>query len=472
MRRWLDDDFMLQSNAAKTLYHDYAEQLPIVDYHNHLNPSEIVYDKKYKSITQAWLEFDHYKWRVMRLAGIEEKFITGDAGDFEKFERFAKVLPKLIGSPMYHWIHLELKRFFDISEPLNGENAKAIYEKCNDKFDEITPQSVLKQQNVKLFCTTDDPCDDLTMHKKAKETCNFIMLPTFRAENILNIEDDNFGEYLKKFEDSTGFKIKTINTFKTAIIKRLDYFESIGCKISDQSFSDIVVEPGGNIEKIFDLAKSGLQLSPEQVRQYQTEMLMFLGKEYKKRKFVMQYRFGVVRNSSSLLYSIIGKDAGGDAISGSFGHNGRKLAKLLDLLQNNDALPDTILYSLNPNDNAVISSVLGCFSNAQTRVTQGSGWWFNDTKFGMESQLQNFAEGCILGDFVGMVTDSRSVFSFVRHEYFRRILCNFIGGLISKGEYPEDMDLAGRIIEDICYNNVIKILNLNKEKDYGRKEAL
>ena len=461
MKQFMDEDFLLSNETAKRLYHDYAEKMPIIDYHCHINPQEIYQDKMFSSITEAWLGGDHYKWRVVRANGYDERVVTGEGSDWEKFQAWADTLPKCVGNPLYHWTHLELKRYFDCNTPLNGKNAREIFNLCNEKLSQpqMSVRGIIKQSNVKLICTTDSPADTLEWHEKlaADPTLEVKVLPAFRPDKTVNIEKPGYAEYIREMEAVCGMEIRTTSDLKKALAKRLDYFGEHGCKVSDHGLDYCVCSLAS--ENVLDetMAKvlAGKPITQEEADQYKTGILLFLGREYARRGWVMQIHFGCLRNNNTVQFHQLGPDTGYDAMGNSEGAS--RLAAFLDCLEQENALPKMILYSLNDADNAIIASIMGCFQkDVAGKLQLGSAWWFNDSKTGMVKQLTDLANGGVLGNFIGMLTDSRSFLSYTRHEYFRRILCNLIGEWVENGEYPCDMEFLGQMVQDISYNNTVR----------------
>lgn len=405
---FINDNFMLQGKTAKKLYHDFAKNMPIIDYHCHLSPKQIAENYKFRNAYDLFLSGDHYKWRLMRSDGVDEKYITGDASDYEKWCAFARVVPKMIGNPMYHWTHLELKRYFGIDDLLSEKTADKIWNKVNKclESEDFRVQSLIKKSNVEVICTTDNPYDDLIFHKQLKDF-SVKVLPTFRPDINGEIKPD--------------------------IVERMDYFHENGCRLSDHSLDTM------NDELI--------------------EKLVFLGKEYARRGWTMQLHIGAMRNNNTRMLESIGADTGFDSINDFPVAEG--ISKLLNELEKCDLLPKTILYTLNPKDNYVLGTMLGNFQKGPTKgkIQFGSGWWFNDQRDGMESQMKALSNLGLLSNFVGMLTDSRSFVSYTRHEYFRRILCNLIGTWVDNGEFPKDFELLGKIVRDICYNNAKNYFN-------------
>ncbi len=445
----INDSFMLKNKTAKKLYERYAKDLPIIDYHCHLSPQMIAEDYKFKNAYDLFLGGDHYKWRQMRSNGIDERMITGDGDEYEKWVGFAKTLPLLIGNPLYHWTSLELKRYFDIDEPLTEKTAKQIWDKCNELLhkDEYSAQNLIKRSNVEVICTTDDPADDLKYHKQLKEE-NFPtkILPTMRPDKLVNIEKAEFIDYIK----ANG-----LDSFEKVIDwigERITYFNEIGCKLSDHALEYVPFEKG-DAKAVFDKKIGGEELTQKEIDAYKTAVLSECAKYYTKYDWAMQLHIGALRNNNKKMFEKLGPDTGFDSINDLC--IAQKLSEFMDNLEYNDILPKTILYTLNPKDNYVLGTMLGNFQKAPTagKIQFGSGWWFNDNRDGMEEQMKALANLGLLGKFVGMLTDSRSFVSYPRHEYFRRILCNLIGQWVEDGEYPEDYDALAEIIEGICYKN-------------------
>ena len=457
MMKFMDKDFLLSTDTAKHLYHEYAKEMPIIDYHCHINPKEIAEDRKFNNMTEVWLGGDHYKWRQMRFGGIKEEFITGDADPREKFRAFASILPKLIGNPMYHWSHLELQRVFDIYEPLGADNADEIFDKCNEKLKEYSARDLMRKFNVKAVCTTDDPIDDLCYHKAIKEdeTMEIKVLPAFRPDKAVNIEKEGYDAYITDLSKVCGFEIKNVYDVVNALLMRIDYFAENGCLCADHGLDYCMFETP-DIDKAnnaFETAMKGITPSKEYGDAYKTFVTIACAKKYAELNWVMQIHFGCLRNNNKPQFKKLGADTGYDAVNSRSGVE--NIAPLLNAFKENDGLPKTILYSLNPNDNTALVSIAGCFQGdgITAKVQHGSGWWFNDNRSGMRSQMTELANNGMLGCFVGMLTDSRSFLSYTRHEYFRRILCELIGEWVESGQYPYDEKQLKTIIEDICFNN-------------------
>lgn len=461
MKSFMDENFLLRTECAQKLYHDYAEGMPILDYHCHINPQEIAEDRQFSNITEVWLGGDHYKWRQMRSNGVDEYYITGDAPAREKFQKWAETLEKLIGNPLYHWSHLELKRYFGYEGHLSGETAEEVWQLCNEKLKtpQMSVRGLIRQSGVTLICTTDDPVDTLEWHEKIKADDSFDVqvLPAWRPDKATNVEAPVFADYVKKLEAVSGISIKTFDDLKKAIINRMDYFNQRGCSVSDHGLDYVMYVPASDaeVESIFQKGLSGSSLTFTEIAKYKTAFMLFLAGEYHRLNWVMQLHYGCKRNNNGAMFAKIGPDTGYDCISNYAPAD--QLADFLDNLVTADKLPKTILYSLNPNDNAVIGTVIGCFqdSSAVGKLQHGSAWWFNDHKAGMTEQMTSLANLGMLSNFVGMLTDSRSFLSYTRHEYFRRILCDLIGGWVENGEYPYDEKALERIVKGICYNNAV-----------------
>lgn len=461
MKQFMDQDFLLSNETAKKLFHDYAEPTPILDYHCHINPREIAEDRQFENITQVWLGGDHYKWRFMRSCGVEEKYITGDASDKEKFLAWAKCLGKAIGNPLYHWSHLELQRYFGYNGALSEKTAEEVWELCNKKLADpsMSVRNIIRNSNVTLICTTDDPVDTLEWHDKIKadETFDVQVLPAWRPDKAMNIEKPDYPDYLAKLSEVSGVKINSFTDLKEALANRMDYFASKGCSVSDHGLEYVMYLPAseGEIEKILTKRLSGASVTREEELKFKTACMVFVGAEYAKRNWAMQLHYGCKRDNNTKMYDRLGPDTGYDCINNYA--PSAQLADFLNALISQDALPRTILYSLNPNDNQTIGTILGCFqdSSAVGKIQQGSAWWFNDHKTGMQDQMISLANLGNLSGFVGMLTDSRSFLSYTRHEYFRRILCNLLGTWVENGEFPQDYEILGEIVKNISYYNAV-----------------
>lgn len=459
MKKFMDVNFLLSNDTAVCLYHNHAGKMPIIDYHCHLSPREIYENKQFKNITDAWLYGDHYKWRAMRSNGIDEKFITGDSSDYDRFLSFAKTIPMTIGNPLYHWVHLELQRFFGIYDILNEKTAPSIWEKVNEKLkgEGFRARDLIKKSNVKVICTTDDPVDSLEYHQKMKEIRDFDVkvLPAFRPDKGVEIKRESLLPWLGKLEEVLGRKVKNYAEFLTALEERVNFFHSAGCRISDHALDYVpfAVADLGEVEGIFEKALKGEEICLLEADKYKTYTLKYLFGLYSKLGWVMQLHMNAMRNNNSKMFDKMGPDTGFDSINDST--IAVPLSRLLDSAEKEGSLPRTILYSLNARDNDVIGTMLGNFqgSGIPGKIQFGSAWWFNDTKQGMIDQMKSLANLGLLSRFVGMLTDSRSFLSYTRHEYFRRILCNLLGEWVENGEFPDDMELLGEIVEGICYNN-------------------
>ncbi|EMT39351.1 Glucuronate isomerase [Thermoanaerobacter thermohydrosulfuricus WC1] len=466
MKNFMDENFLLTNDIAVTLYHQYARNMPIYDFHCHLSPKEIYENKRFKNITEIWLYGDHYKWRLMRANGIEEKYITGNADDYDKFMAYAKTIPMAIGNPVYHWTHLELQRYFGIYDLLNEKTAKSIWEKANEVInkDDFNVRNIIKKSNVKIIITTDDPTDSLEYHIKLKEQNEFDVkvLPAFRPDKGLGIEKEDFIPWLKKLEEVTGKEINNYDDFLQALEKRIEFFHTVGCRISDHALDYVFYQKTSKqeVEKIFKKALIRQHLTKEEIDSFKTYTLIFLGKKYAELKWVMQLHIGAMRNNNTKMYKILGPDTGYDSISDF--KIAYPLARLLDSLDVEDSLPKTILYTLNPAANYVIATIIGNFQSGKIagKMQFGAAWWFNDNKDGMIEQMKALANTGLLSRFVGIVTDSRSFLSYARHEYFRRILCNLLGEWVENGEVPNDIELLGKIVQGVSFNNVKEYIGI------------
>jgi glucuronate isomerase len=462
MKKFLDKDFLLSTETAKELFHKYASKKPILDYHCHIDPKEIACDRQFENISQVLLGADHYKWRIMRSNGVDEKYITGNAPDREKFQKWAETIERAIGSPIYHWSCLELKRYFGYEGVLNGKTAEEVWTLCNTKLHEksMSVRGLIKQSGVTLICTTDDPIDALEWHKKIKEDESFDVqvLPSWRPDKMLNIEQSSFVDYIDQLSKVSDINITSFAALKKAFQKRLAFFISLGCRATDHALEYIMYAPSceDEIEKIFAKRLKGNILTKEEELKYKFAFMLFAGKEYSQNDLVMELHYGCKRNNNTVVFDKLGPNTGHDCIN-NFAPS-TQIADFLNALNSTDQLPKTIIYNLNPNDNAIIGSILGCFQNnsALSKIQQGSAWWFNDHKTGMTEQLTSLANLDLLSNFVGMLTDSRSFLSYIRHEYFRRILCNLIGGWVENGEYPYDIKILSKIISDISYDNAVR----------------
>lgn len=466
MKKFMDENFLLSTETAKVLFHEYAAKMPIIDYHCHINPKEIAENKQFDNITQVWLGGDHYKWRQMRTNGVDEKYVTGNASDYEKFKQWSSTLPKAIGNPLYHWSHLELQRYFQYDGTLNEKTKEDVWNLCNKKLQEpdMSVRGIIKQSNVEIICSTDDPIDTLEWHKIIREDKDFAVkvLPTFRPDKAMNIEKPDYTDYINKLSEVCGFPITTFSSLCDAIRSRIAFFDSMGCKLSDHALEYVMYYPASSedLERIFSNRLKGNQPSKEEELQFKTAFMLFVGREYHKFNWAMQLHYGTKRDNNRASFLKLGPDTGYDCIN-TYGSSAQ-MAEFLNALNETAELPKTILYSLNPVDNAAIDTVIGCFqdSTAVGKIQHGSAWWFNDHKTGMIEQMTSLANMSLLANFIGMLTDSRSFLSYTRHEYFRRILCDLIGSWVENGEYPDDIDYLGQMVQNISYYNAKNYLGL------------
>lgn len=460
MRAFMDREFLLSTASARELYHGIAAGLPIIDYHCHLDPKEIWEDRQFDNITQVWLGGDHYKWRLMRSAGVEERFITGDATDREKFQKWAETIGLAIGNPLYHWSHLELRNYFGYEGILNGDTAEDVWKLCNEKLrsPEMSARKLILNSNVKALCTTDDPADTLEWHRRLAESDFPVkVLPSFRPDRALAIDRPDYLDYLKRLGSPANYQ-----QLKSRLMERLEYFVSLGCRVSDHGMEAVPFAPATDeaLEAIFLKRLNGELPTSLEEKQFRTALLIELGRAYRKHGLVMQIHFGVIRDNAKRVFRALGPDAGIDSIGDTA--SVKDLAAFLNALDETDELPKTILYSLNPNDNTAIETVMGAFQTGEAvgKLQHGSGWWFNDNKTGMIDQMTSLANEGYLAGFVGMLTDSRSFLSYARHEYFRRILCDLIGSWVENGEFPNDRNALRTIVEGICLRNAERYFNL------------
>lgn len=461
MKAFMCEDFLLSNDVARQLYHDYAKDQPIFDYHCHLSPKEIAENRQFKDLAEIWLEGDHYKWRAMRSAGFSENLITGNASNYEKYQAWAKTVPLCIGNPIYHWTHLELRRPFGITNQLfNPESAVKIWHECNEMLQqpEFSARGIMQQMNVKLSGTTDDPIDSLAYHKAIAEDKNFDVevVPSWRPDKVFKIELPQFNDYIQQLAEVADVEIHNFADLQKALLKRLEHFDLHGCKSADHGIEIVRFETVPEqkvLDQILQKRRNNQPLNEQEIGQFSTAVLVWLAAEYHKRGWVMQMHIGAIRNNNTRMFKLLGADSGFDSIGDrTFAE---PLSKLLDAMDQQDQLPKTILYCLNPRDNEMIASMIGNFQTGGIagKIQFGSGWWFNDQKDGMERQLQQLSQLGLLSQFVGMLTDSRSFLSYTRHEYFRRILCEMIGSWVVKGEAPNDLNLLGNMVKNICYNN-------------------
>ena len=457
--QFMNENYLLNNDIAVELYHKHAKKMPIFDFHCHLNPKDIYEDRVFKNIGDLWLSEDHYKWRLLRTNGIEEKYITGSADDGEKFSKWAETIPYAIGHQLFHWTHLELFRYFGIDEMLCSQSAERIWEKCNKKIisNRISVRKILNDFNVETVCTTDDPVDSLEYHKLIRNDSSFNLkvLPTFRPDNVLKIEAEEFSDWMNKLSTVVGYSINSFDNLKKALIERIEFFNVEGCRASDHSLEPLVYikDKGLDVDIIFKNAISGNNITSEQADYYKSRLLDFLGREYYKKGWVMQLHSGVIRDPNKRMMSNIGTSTGFDTI-GDWSLI-EPLISFLNSLDYKNELPKTVLYCINPKDNESICALTGSFQNNDhpCKIQFGSAWWFNDNKDGIEKHLKVFANLSLLGRFIGMLTDSRCYLSFVRHEYFRRIVCNLIGKWALNSEIPKDINYLSDIVKNISYYN-------------------
>lgn len=472
MKEFLSDkDFLFSTKTGEQLFHDYAQGMPIVDYHCHISPKEIFEDKQFSSITEVWLGGDHYKWRLMRANGVDERYITGDAPAREKFQKWAETLERCIGNPVYEWSHLELKRFFGYSGILNGKTAEKVWNLAHEKLatPEFSCRNLIRRSNVRLICTTDDPADSLEWHKKiaADKSFDVQVIPAMRPDKALGIEKKGFGAYVGKLSKVAEMSINSFEDFKEALSKRFDFFNEMGCKASDHALDYVVDVPatGEELENIFQARRAGKQVSERDILKYKTAFMKFAASEYVRLDWAMQIHFGCKRDNNTAMFKRLGPDTGYDSI-----RNGQSAADLADFLNDVNGtcgLPKTILYSLDPNDTEMIDTVIQCFQEAPIpgKLQNGSAWWFNDCEQGMRAQITTLANEAVLGNFIGMLTDSRSFLSYPRHEYFRRVLCSLFGEWVEDGKYPNDQEALKRIIKDISYNNAVRYFGFKLDEE-------
>ncbi len=467
---FINDSFLLQSDAARLLYRSYAEKMPIFDYHCHLSAAEILENKQFETITDLWLSGDHYKWRLMRANGVDECYITGGADPYEKFEKWAETISRCYGNPLYHWTHLELKRYFGVDELLCKENAKEIYDTCNALLqkEEFRARGLILRSGVAALCTTDDPADSLEDHIALADDPSFPVqvLPAFRPDKAIHLENEGFAAYVKELGAAAGVEIADFDSLKLALLKRAEFFKSHGCILSDHAFGapSFISCDKKDADAALKKALAGEPLTVEETGAYHTQLMVYLGSVYEELGFGMQLHLGVVRSVNTAMFRLAGADTGFDAIGDDL--SVESILRLLDLMEQQNSLPKTVLYSLNPNDNDKLAVAAGCFQQgpAAGKIQLGAAWWFNDHRDGMVNQMRALANTGILANFVGMLTDSRSFISYTRHEYFRRILCNLLGSWIDAGEIPADYDRIGKVVEDICFNNAANFFGLPKEK--------
>jgi len=467
MKRFINENFILNNKAAEKLYHKYAANQPIIDFHCHLSPAMISDDRQFNNLTQAWLEGDHYKWRAMRTNGINEMYCTGNASDSEKFKKWADTVPATVGNPLYHWTHLELARYFDIFELLSPSTASAIYEKASAMLQtkEFSTRSMIKKMNVEIICTTDDPTDSLEHHKKLKGSFEIPVLPTWRPDNIIKTEDpEKLKAYILKLEMASGIEIKNFETMIEALDNRHKFFHDNGGRLSDHGLDRFYFDSftASEINKIFKKLLKGDSLSCEEAEKYKAAAMLELCKLNHKRGWTQQFHVGALRNNNARMFRQMGPDTGWDSIGNS--QDPQKISKFLSALDDTDKLAKTILYNLNPADNEMMVAMAGNFNDGSTavKVQYGAAWWFLDQKSGMEKHLKDLSSLGLLRRFVGMVTDSRSFLSYPRHEYFRRLVCNYVGEEVEKGLIPDEEELLKPLVEGISYRNAKDYFGFNK----------
>ena len=460
MKKFMDDNYALDNDTAVKLYHEYAKEMPVIDFHCHLPPRDIAEDRQFNNITEAWLEGDHYKWRAMRFNGVDERYCTGDASPFEKFQKWAETIPYAVRNQLYGWTHLELKRYFGIDQAIDGNSARDIYDQISEKLQspEYSVRNLLRMMNVKAVCTTDDPAEELEHHEKIKNDndCEILVAPTFRPDKAMAVSNpDAYNEYVDKLGKTADVDIRSYDDLKAAVKKRHDDFAELGCKMSDRGLEKVYAEEytESEISNIFDKVRAGKQVTEEENMKFQSAMLVFFGQLDGEKNWVQQLHLGAMRNNNTRMFETLGPDTGFDSI-GDF-QQARDLSRFLDRLDVNNELPKTILYSLNPADNEILMTMAGNFNNSSIpgKVQLGTAWWFLDNKYGMEKQMNVLSKMGLISHFVGMLTDSRSFLSFPRHEYFRRILCNIFGHDIETGMLPDQTEWIGNIIQKICYYN-------------------
>ncbi len=468
--KFIHEEFMLENTSASRLYHEYAEKQPIIDYHCHLDPQEISEDKSWENITQVWLYGDHYKWRAMRSNGIDERFCTGTASDWEKFKSFSEIMPFLLRNPLYHWSHLELARSFKIDNLLLSEKtAQEVWDRSSEILqDGLSARQLMKNNNVLAVCTTDDPADSLEHHIKISESESFTrVLPTWRPDNALAIEKESWPGYIRRLSEVSDTDISSYDDLIESLSKRHRFFHDTGCRLSDHSLETFFITDynAKEVRNIFTKAVAGKSVSIEESRKFKTALMLEFGRMDAEKGWTKQMHIGALRNNSSRMYNILGPDSGFDSIDDQ--PVARPLGRLLDMLDRENSLPKTILYNLNPKDNEVIATMIGNFQDGRIagKIQFGSGWWFMDQKNGIERQIEALSQLGSLGRFVGMLTDSRSFLSYSRHEYFRRILCSIIGRDMEAGMIPDDFQLAGKLVEDICYGNASRYFGFDLNQD-------
>ena len=466
MKKFMDRDFLLTTKTAKEIYKRGAEKTPIFDWHCHLSPKEIYEDKKPRDIYSLWLSGDHYKWRAMRSYGIPEEYITGRKSGHDKFLKYAEIMPYCIGNPLYHWTHLELQRYFGITETLSAETAEKIWQSCNEQIKKggFSPRELITRSNVACVCTTDDPADSLEYHLKLKQDKSFKckVLPAFRPDKAIAIEQPAFIPWLAAMEKTAGREITSYSELKNVLRERIEFFDSVGCCASDHALSYVPYAEANSkeLEQIFKKGVEGKKLSTSELDKYKTSLLQFLAEEYCERDWAMELHIGAMRNNNTKMFQKLGPDTGYDSVDDYAIAQG--LSRFMDSLETKGKLPKTVLFTLNPKDNFVLGTMLGNFQSSKQagKIQFGSAWWFNDNYDGMRQQITTLANLGVLGKFVGMITDSRSFLSYPRHEYFRRILCEIIGDWVEEGKYPENIKFLSKLVEDVSFNNAYGYFNL------------
>lgn len=468
MKKFLDENFLLQNKTSERLYHEFAGDMPIIDYHCHLPVEDIANNRMFNDLTEVWLEGDHYKWRAMRANGISEKYITGsESTGWEKFEKWAETVPYTIRNPLYHWTHLELKRYFGINDLLSQKTARKIFDEANEKLRDssFSCRGLMQQMNVELVCTTDDPADSLQYHKKLEsESFGIKILPAFRPDKAMAVEDtENYNNYLNRLEEVTGLEIRSFEDLMESLRSRHDFFGKMGCRLSDHGIETFYAEDytEGEVKDIFIKVRSGKILMGQEIRKIKSAMLIEFAIMDHEKGWVQQFHYGAIRNNNSLMFNKLGPDTGYDSIGGE--PVARSMSKFLDRLASRDKLTKTIIYNINPADNELVATMVSNFQDGSVpgKIQYGSGWWFLDQKDGIERQINALSNMGLLSRFVGMLTDSRSFLSFPRHEYFRRILCNIIGNDVENGLLPDDINLLGKMVKDISYFNAKNYFNFS-----------
>jgi glucuronate isomerase len=465
MKPFMDENFLLHTETAQKLYHEHAAKMPIFDYHCHINPKDIAEDRRFNTITEIWLAGDHYKWRGMRTNGIDEKYCTGDASDWEKFEKWAETVPHTLRNPLFHWTHLELKKFFGINEVLSPKNARAIYDACNAKLQtpEYSCRGIIRMANVHTICTTDDPVDSLEYHQRIKASgFEVAVLPAWRPDKAMAVEQPiSYNQYINQLAAVSEMEIKTFDDLMIALNKRHRYFHENGCRLSDHGLDTAFADDytADEIDAMFIKIRVGYRLTSREIQKFKSCMLYEFGRMDHSRGWAQQFHIGALRNNNTRLFNQLGPDTGFDSIGDK--PVAEPLSKLLNRLDTEDKLCKTVLYNLNPSDNELYATMIGNFQDGSVagKMQWGSGWWFLDQKDGMEKQINALSNLGLLSRFVGMLTDSRSFLSYTRHEYFRRTLCNILGNDVENGEIPNDMELLGQMVENISFNNAKDYFN-------------